>query len=374
MGIRNGVLLAAAALSAVLANPAVAQGQIAVGAPLALTGPYAFVGVAMSKGVTLGVEELNNKGGINGAKINLIIEDSASDKAQTVTLVNRMITRDQVLAIIGPATTIEVTAVGPLVNEKEVPLLTNSPSPEVRKFGKWSFNITAAPADIMLNLAKYGVEKMKIKRVAMVAARENETFQTQKNVVRDYWKANGVTIVSDDSLAATDTDFTALGTKLADANLDAISVYIPPDQAANLVIQARQAGMSDKVRIVAPPGIVSQSYIQTGGATTEGTVLVADYFPDNPSEMNKAFVAAYRAKYGQVPDNWAAVGYTAVAILEKSIREGGPTRVKLRDAMEKIKDLPTVLGDGKFTMGQNRAPGYGAAILTVKNGKFVLAQ
>ena len=48
--------------------------------------------------------------------------------------------------------------------------------------------------------------------------------------------------------------------------------------------------------------------------------------------------------------------------------------MKLRDAMEKIKDLPTVLGDGKFTMGQNRAPGYGAAILTVKNGKFVLAQ
>ena len=106
-----------------------------------------------------------------------------------------MIARDNVLAIIGPATTIEVAAVGPLVNEKEVPLLTNSPSADVRKFGKWSFNVTAAPADIMLNLAKYGVEKMKIKRVAMVAARENETFQTQKNVVRDYWKANGVTIL-----------------------------------------------------------------------------------------------------------------------------------------------------------------------------------
>ena len=327
----------------------------------------------MQKGVTLGVEEINKKGGINGAKINLIVEDSASDKAQTVTLVNKMIARDNVLAIIGPATTIEVAAVGPLVNEKEVPLLTNSPSADVRKFGKWSFNVTAAPADIMLNLAKYGVEKMKIKRVAMVAARENETFQTQKNVVRDYWKANGVTIVSDDSLAATDTDFTALGTKLADANIDALSFYIPPEQAANLVMQARQAGMSDKVKFIAPPGIVSEAYIKTGGAMTEGTVLVADYFPDNPSDFNKAFVAAYRAKYGQPPDNWAAVGYTAALIMEKSIREGGANRAKLRDAMEQIKDMPTVLGNGKFTIGQNRAPNYGAAILMVKGGKFVVA-
>lgn len=371
MSIRT--LLTAAALGAAFANPVAAQAPITIGAPLALTGPYAFVGVAMQKGLTLGIEEINKKGGINGTKITLMVEDSASDKAQTLTLVNKMIARDNVLAIIGPATTIEVAAVGPLVNEKEVPLLTNSPSADVRKYGKWSFNVTSAPSDIMVNLAKYGVEKMMVKRVAMIFSRENETFQTQKNVVRDYWKANGVTIVSEDSLAAADTDFTALGTKLADANIDALSFYIPPEQAANLVMQARQAGMSGKVKFIAPPGIVSEAYIRTGGAMTEGTVLVADYFPDNPSGFNNSFVVAYRAKYGQPPDNWAAVGYTAAQILENSIREGGVNRAKLRDAMEKIKDMPTVLGNGKFTIGQNRAPNYGAAILMVKGGKFVLA-
>ena len=136
---------------------------------------------------------------------------------------------------------------------------------------------------------------------------------------------------------------------------------------------AKAAGVSDKVKFIAPPGIVSEAYIKTGGAMTEGTVLVADYFPDNPSDFNKAFVAAYRAKYGQPPDNWAAVGYTAALIMEKSIREGGANRAKLRDAMEQIKDMPTVLGNGKFTIGQNRAPNYGAAILMVKGGKFVVA-
>ncbi len=365
--------LLGAALFAAVTAPAKAQAPITIGSPLALTGPYAFVGVAMSKGINLGIEELNRNNGINGTRINLIMEDSASDKAQTVTLVSRMIARDQVLAILGPATTIEVSAVGPLVNEKQVPLLTNSPSAEVRKYGKWSFNVTAAPADIMVKLANYGLDKMQVKRVAFVAARENESFQTQKNVVRDYWKSHGVVIVSDDALAAGETDFTALASKLTDSDIDALCVFIPPEQAANLVLQARQAGMPEKVRLIAPPGVVSESYLKIGGPAVAGTILVADYFPGSMTEINKAFIAAYRAKYGDVPDNWAAVGYTAVQILRKAIEEGGPDRAKLRDAMEHIKDMPTVLGNGSFTIGPERAPSYGAAILTVRDGKFVLA-
>lgn len=364
--------LAVAACAGIIGG-ANAQARINIGAPLAQTGPYAFVGVSMMKGVTYGVEEINRKGGINGARINLILEDSASDKAQTVTLVNRMITRDQVVAIIGPATTIEATAVVALVNEKEVPLLTNSAALAVRNAGKWSFNVASAPNDIMTRLAKYGTDNMKVKRVAMVAARENETFQTWKNLVRDQWKSQGVEIVSDDTLAASDSDFTALATKLADAKVDTVGLFVPPEQSANLIIQARQAGLSNKVRVVASPGSATQSYIQAGGATTEGTVLVADYYPETPTEINKSFVAGFRAKYGQPPDNYAAMGYSTVQILEKAMRESGTTRAKVRDGVEKIAAMPTVLGDGKFTMATGRAPVYGAAILQVKGGKFVLA-
>ncbi len=376
--------LAAAALAGLaLAGPAAAQQTaaqpsnakpIVIGAPLALTGPYAFVGVGMRRGVELAAEAINAKGGINGAPLTLLVEDSQSDKAQTVNLVSRMVARDDLVAIVGPATTIEVTAVGPLVNEKQVPLLTNSPSAEVRKFGKWSFNVTAAPPDIMVALARYGVETMKVKRVAMVAVRDNETFLTQKNVVRDHWKANGVTVVSEDLIASTDSDFTALATKLADSDIDAISVYMPPEQAANLVRQSRQAGLAETVRILAPPGVVSQPYIKTGGKAVEGTVLVADYFPDGTSELNRAFVDAYRKKHGTAPDNWAAVGYTALQVIETAIRNGGATRAGIQGAMEGIKGMPTLLGDGTFTIGAERAPSYGAAILTVKGDRFVLAQ
>lgn len=355
-----------------LGNVAQAQDEVVVGAPLALSGAFAFYGVNFRNGLETAIKMANDAGGVNGMKIRLLIEDDGSDKAQAVSIATRMILRDKIVAILGPSTTPEALAIAPLVNEKSIPMIANSPSPAVRKAGDWTFHVGEEPADAMGNLARYAAEDMAVKRISVIFAKESQGFVGQKKLVIDFWKNNGVEVVSDNAVSASDSDFTALGTKLANEKLDAIAVFLPPELAANMIIQARQAGLPMDTPVVAPPGVVAQAFLDTGGAAVEGTVLLADYFPATQSKENLAFVAAFRESFGKTPDNWAATGFTAGQIFINALAIAGNDSTKLRDAIAATKDMPSILGGGKYSYSADREPNYGGVMLHVKDGAFTL--
>ena len=104
----------------------------------------------------------------------------------------------------------------------------------------------------------------------------------------------------------------------------------------------------------------------------DGTVLAADYFFGTSSPMNREFVETYTKKFGIAPDNWAGIGYTMIQIAVQAIKDAGPspTREKIRDAMEKINGMPTILGAGTYSFRDNREPHYEPTVLEVKKGHF----
>ena len=368
---RRFTLFSAAGLLA--AGHARAQdADIPVGVPMALTGPYAFVGVPIRNGIVTALEQANAGGKLWG-RIRIIEADDGSDKGQAVTLTNRLAMVDKVLMILGPTSSIEGTAAAPVANDLHVPMFTSAVSADVLKAGPWSYKVTSSPADIMAELGTYAARTMGAKKAMFVFNRDNDGFVAQKNATRDTMKAAGVAVLGEEGILGSDTDFVALATKLADSGADCIYVGSPAEQGANLVIQARQAGLADNVRVIAPPSMASANFIKAGGRAVEGAVMVADYFAGADTPINKAFVAAYRARYNQAPDNWAAVGYTLGSLAVAVLHAAGPgaDRERVRGAFGTIKDTPTVLGHGTYSFGPDRAPHYGAAIITVRNGAFV---
>ena len=364
---------ALAASAATLATRARAQAaDIPIGVPMALTGPYAFVGVPIRNGIVTALEQANAEGKLWG-KIRIIEADDNSDKGQAVTLTNRMATVDKVLMILGPTSSIEGTAAAPVANDLKVPMFTSAVSADVLKAGPWSFKVTSSPADIMAELGAYAAKTLAVKKAVFVFNRDNDGFVAQKNATRDVMKAAGVAVLGEEGILGSDTDFVALATKLADSGADCIFIASPAEQGANLLIQARQAGLPDSVKVIAPPSMASANFIKAGGKAVEGAVVVADYFEGSDTPLNKAFVATYRAKYKQAPDNWAAVGYALGSLAVDVLKAAGPgaDRERVRVAFASIKDTPTVLGAGTYRFDENRAPHYGAAIITVKNGVFV---
>jgi branched-chain amino acid transport system substrate-binding protein len=101
----------------------------------------------------------------------------------------------------------------------------------------------------------------------------------------------------------------------------------------------------------------------------EGTYFSTHYSPDNPSAEVQNFNRRYSARWGAVPDAWAALGYDSAMVLADAIRRAGSAEpAKIRDALAATKDFPAVTG--RITMDAHRNPSKSAVILTIKDGKY----
>jgi branched-chain amino acid transport system substrate-binding protein len=363
----------ALALSLFALAPAAAR-EIPVGIFNATSGVFAFGGVPIQNGMRLALEEANQKGLPGGAKIKIIEGDTAADKAQAITLANQFGRRDGVLMMMGPTNSFEAIAAGPVVNELQVPMFAIGSSNAILATGPWAYKVQAQAVDIMGFLAKYVAEKSGIKKIALVFDQGSDGIIEQKNAFRDAVKAGGVAIVSENGILTSESNFLALATKLSSQDIDAIYVGAPPEITANLAIQLRQAGLPARVRIVGPSSLASLKYTKTGGSAVEGTIIVADYSVNSTNALNAAFVNAYKARYKETPDNWAAMGYTLAQIGVQAIRDAGPNpdRAKVRAALEKINNVPVVIGNGMWVKDKERRPSYGGVMITVKNGELAL--
>ncbi len=127
--------------------------------------------------------------------------------------------------------------------------------------------------------------------------------------------------------------------------------------------------------ILGPSTFGLDSFIAIAGKTAEGAHVVADYFVNSPDQMNQAFVRAYTEKYNVKPDNWAGMGYALASLAIQAIKDASPNpdREKVKDALTRLRNQPTVIGNHSWTMDDARNPHYGAVILTVKNGRFTPA-
>lgn len=375
MNIRQSVTAALTAVA--MGLPIAAQSQeVRIAVPMALTGAYAFVGVPIRNGIELALEETRASGTLGKVKLVWTVDDTASDKGQAITLLNRYASRDHVQLVLGPTTSIEGAAAAPVANDLQIPILSSGLTEAVTKAGKWSFKVTAVPSVVMDSLGKYTVEKLKVKNVVIVFTRDNDGYISQKNAMKVSLEAGGVKILAEESVVSSDTDFQALATKIVALKPEALFIASVAEIGANLILQAKQAGLPASTKLLAVSTMGSPQFLKVGGKAVEGTVFVADYFIGNQSAMNRRFVDSYTKKYGTAPDNWAAVGYTLGQMGVLAVKNAGPNphRAGIRDALEKTRDMPVVLGNGHLNLDANRNPYYGAAILTVRNGQFEMAE
>ncbi|MFT3720161.1 ABC transporter substrate-binding protein [Pseudorhodoferax sp.] len=363
------------ATCAALAPAAHAQDELVVESIQSSTGPLAYGGVPFQNSIRLAFEEVNARGGIHGAKVKLIERDNGSDKGQSINLANQAVDRDRAILVLGPTSTTDAMAVAPLFADKRTPNLHSGMSDAVLKVGgTWSMKFQQSPTMVTAVVAQYAREKMSIRKVALVFDRSNETWIDSKNSFRDPFKAAGGTVVAEEAIVTADSNFQPLATKLKTQDIDAIYLATFPEQSANIIVQLRQAGVPEKVRFIGAVGMVSPKFLAAVGKAGEGAVAVSDHVIGLDRPLNKAFEAAYQARYGIEPDSWAAVGYTQGLLAIATLQEAGPkpTRQAVHDAFLRIKDVPILGGSGLWNQ-KDRKPEFGAVVLTVKDGKFVVA-
>lgn len=340
----------------------------------ALTGGAAFVGVPASDGMKFAAEELNAKGFLGADKIVVEVADSASARPQAMAAVTRYAADPSVLFILGPTTAPESIPSAGVANDAKIGMKAMTNAVALLNAGPWGFISAQPPVITMPQLGDYAMDVAKVKSCATVRFTDNEAYVDLERIFVEHTEKRGMKIVDRSGIKQADSDFSTVATRIVAAKPDCVMLFTLGPSAANLAIQLKQAGLPANVKLIGQTGLSSPQLIQIGGAAVEGLVFNSDWTPGGNSPAGQAFAAAYKAKTGKDADNWAALGYSYMTVVAHAIKAAGPnpTREAIRDALAKTKDVPVVIGTGKYSY-VNRIPTYGSTFLMVKDGKFVPA-
>ncbi|KAF5080607.1 MULTISPECIES: ABC transporter substrate-binding protein [Acetobacterium] len=337
-----------------------------------LTGANAAGGELEVEGV-----ELANKlrPEVLGKKVELVIADNKSDKAEATTAAARLIEKDKVVAILGSWGSSLSIAAGDVVKTNQIPAVAlSATNPQVTAGNDYYFRVCFLDPFQGTVMANYASKKLNAKKVAIIQEVSNDySVGLAKFFTDSFVKLTGDpnAIVATGNYNTGDQDFNGILTNIKAANPDAIFAPGNFTESALIIKQARALGIT--APFIGGDTWETNEFITVGGADVEGAVMSTFFDDTNPlTEAGKTFVAEYKKAY---PDreNIAAVtalGYDGYMMTLDAIeRAGSADPVAIRDALAATKDFEGATG--MITIDANGDATKNEAIIkTVKDGKF----
>ena len=337
-----------------------------------LTGANAAGGELEVEGVEL-ANQLRPE--VLGKKIELVIADNKSDKAEATTAAARLIEKDKVVAILGSWGSSLSIAAGDVVKTNQIPAVAlSATNPQVTAGNDYYFRVCFLDPFQGTVMANYASKKLNAKKVAIIQEVSNDySVGLAKFFTDSFVKLTGDpnAIVATGNYNTGDQDFNGILTNIKAANPDAIFAPGNFTESALIIKQARALGIT--APFIGGDTWETNEFITVGGADVEGAVMSTFFDDTNPlTEAGKTFVAEYKKAY---PDreNIAAVtalGYDGYMMTLDAIeRAGSADPVAIRDALAATKDFEGATG--MITIDANGDATKNEAIIkTVKDGKF----
>lgn len=377
---RVSKVLTALVLGSVLAGLAAGCGggekkadTIKVGANLEMTGGSASYGISSKNAIELAFKEINEKGGINGKQLELVVADNKSEAAEATNAMQKLVSQDNVVAVIGPNLSSSVIAASAINNSAKVldiaPMATNPYVTVDQASGKTKdFNYRTCFIDPFQGtvMAKFATAELGVGNAAVLIDNSSDYAKGLAQFFKENFVKEGGAVTAEESYLQKDTDFKATLTKIKATNPDFL--YVPGyyQEVGLIVKQARELGMN--MPIAGGDGWDSAKMPEIAGAAAlNNTYFSSLYSPDDSSDINKNFVAAYEKAYGQKPDVFAALSYDSALLVAEAIKNAGSTEpAKISEAMAKINGFSGV--SGSVTFDDKHNPVKSAVILEYKDG------
>jgi branched-chain amino acid transport system substrate-binding protein len=345
---------------------------IKIGANLELSGGVASYGNSAADGIELAFEEINKKGGIDGKKLKLVKVDNKSDAAEATNGAIKLISQDQVVAIIGASTSTNTLAQVQVAQDNKVPLITpTGTNPTITnkdgKVNEYVFRTCFIDPFQGTVAAKFALDELKVKNAAVIIDTSSDYSKGLASAFKKSFEENGGKIVGEEAYVAKDTDFRATLTRIKSANPEFIFLPGYYEEVGLIVKQARELGIN--VPIMGGDGWDSPTLVEIAGPEALNNTFITNHYSANdPDEKIQSFVKAFKEKYNKTPDGFAALGYdTAYFIADAIKRAGEANPEKIKEALAQTKDLALV--SGVITLDENHDPIKSATILEYKNGE-----
>jgi branched-chain amino acid transport system substrate-binding protein len=383
IGLGASVTLAMAA--APLTSPS-AEEPIKIGHVAALSGGSAQSGEAITRGLTLAIDEINASGLLGGRKIELIQRDDESLPPKGVVAARELISKEKVVALFGGIDSPVALATVPIVNNQKVPYVAVwAAGTGITRNGadpNFVFRVSAVDVLVDVKLLDYAAKKFGSTKPGLALVNNPWGASNEAGLLAAVKTNPALTIVAIEKFENADVDMTPQLTRLKEKGAD--TVIIVGNAAPGAQLMKSRERMGWMVPIVSHWGISGGRFPELAGPTAGDAHFVQTYsFFGKQSTVGERVLAALKRKYPQIKgpeDIFSPVGtanaYDAMHLLAKAIAQAGSTDGdRVREALENLKG--TVQGliktyDHPFSHTEHDALGPGDYIMVRYEGEKIV--
>jgi len=332
-----------------------------------LTGPGAAYGEAITNGFKLAQKEINKEGKV---KIDLVIEDSVGKQEQALSAAQKLMSDDEIVALLGPTLSTEMNVVGPEADLNGIPIMgTSTTAVGIPQIGEYVFR-NSIPESLAIPAAmKKAVEKYDVKKVALLYGNDDVLTKSGYDTMKEEVEKMGLEVVTTQTFQKGQSDYNAQLTKIKSLKPDLILASALYNEGAVIMDQARKMGIT--IPFVGGNGFNSPEVINIAGKAADGLIVATPWFAEKEDPKVQGFIKAYEAEYGKKPDQFAAQAYDALYIYAEALKNAGEAdRDAFRDALAEIKGFEGILGS--FSFDKDGDVEMEPTVITIKNGKFQL--
>ena len=345
------------------------KGTIKIGYFGDLSGPTFNFGQSAKNGVLLAAAQINQVGGINGRKLDVVIEDDQGSPERAAVIANKLMHQDNVIALIAGGASGSSLAAGPNAQAAKVPMISpSSTNPAVTQIGDYIFRacfIDAFQGDVM---ARFAFNTLKAKKAAIMLDYNSPYSRGLTNFFELSFTKLGGTVVSKQSYTQGDADFKGQLSSIKATEPDVI--YLPGyyGEIAIIAKQARQLNLTQP--LLGGDGWDAPELWPLGGDSLNGSYITNHYSVDDPSPATQKFAQDYRLQSANLaPDAHSALAYDAMRFLAEAIQRAGTEGPKLRDALAATKNFPGITG--MISMDKDRNAVKPAVVLKLEDGRYI---
>ena len=348
---------------------------VKIGVGLPLTGPLAFLGTEFLKGAQLAAEEINKSGGIlGGRKIELVVRDHKGIPAEAVTLAKRLIAEDKVSVIDIDLPSSANIAVHVVSKEMKVVQLTGFGfAPDVTDKGHpYHFRVCTRAESLTRVLGEYLAALPNNKKIAMVAPNDDYGRGDLASMIAVFKKIGNPEVVYEAYYERNQTDFNTILLKMKSLNPDCYYINVRWPASAIVLQQMEDLAMLKGKYLSSSVNFFNKDLAKRVGPLMEGAVMTVSWAPVFKDEESQKLVKAYRAKYGDDPNDSVSLGWSPIMVAAMGINKAGTDKdeEKIRLAIKGLKyNSPQGPINGFDDKGDSGVPAY---VLQFKNGEYHL--
>jgi branched-chain amino acid transport system substrate-binding protein len=324
-----------------------ASAEIAIGFHAPLTGFAAADGKSALAGGELAVKQINDKGGINGEKIKLVVYDDQAEANQAVPIAKKLIQQDKVKITISGSYSGPTRASAGVYQEAKIQYISAyAIHPDITRAGNYVFRTSFMGEVQGRGGAKLLGDIMGKKNITLITL-ANDFGAALAAGFKEAAPKFGIKIISEYSYKMSDRQFGSILASVKKDNPDAIYASGYFFTAGPLISQLRAGGL--KIPVIGQEGYDSQQFINIAKEAAEGVIITTSLDRDSKAKQTQDFIRDFEEKNGFKADMTAASVHTAVMVAADAIRRaGGLDPAKIRDAIASTKDLVVATGTIRF--------------------------